>query len=79
MTGAAMDGVQTHAFSGQANHDFLPGRLELRSVALLAEPKPWVPLSRGQCLLLAMTLRRAVSEQRGGAGDPKSRSVARAG
>ncbi len=77
MIGAAEDGALTHASSGQATRDFLPGGFKLRSVTLLTEPKPWMPLSRGECLLLAMTLRRTVSEQRGDAVDPESRSGAR--
>ena len=60
MTEAALDGVWTHVLTGQPNRDFLPGGFELRSVALPSEPKPWVPLSRGECLLLEMALRRAV-------------------
>ena len=74
MTGVALDGVRTHVLTGQPNRDFLPGGFELRSVALASEPKPWVPLSRGQCLLLAMALRRAMSERRGGAASPESRA-----
>jgi hypothetical protein len=74
MTGVDRDSVQTHAFNGQANRDFLPSGLELRSVALPSEPKRWVPLSRGECLLLAMALRRALSEQRGGAVNAESRA-----
>jgi hypothetical protein len=74
MTGTALDGIRTHALTGQPNRDFLPGGFELRSVALPTEPERWVLLSRGECLLLAMTLRRAVSEQRGGAVDPESRA-----
>jgi hypothetical protein len=57
MTGSIRDGVQMHAFSSQANRDFLPTGFELRSVALAAEPQRWVPLSRSECLLVAMTLR----------------------
>lgn len=70
MTEAARDGVQTHASSGQASRDFLPGGLELRGAVLPAEPKPWVPLSGGECLLLAMTLRRTMSGQRGESREP---------
>jgi hypothetical protein len=72
MMGAAR-GAQMHASTGQANRDFLPDGLELRAVALPAEPKPWVPLSRGECLLLALMLRRTASEQRGEAVDAERR------
>jgi hypothetical protein len=79
MTGAATGDAQTYALCGPANRDFLPSGLELRSVMLPAEPKPWVPLSRGKCLQFAMMLRQTVSGQRDEAVDPERRSGARAG
>ena len=70
MTGATRGGVQMHAPRGQTDRDFLPGGFELRSSAPLAEPNRWVPLSRGECLLLALTLQRIVFAQRGDMVDP---------
>ena len=62
MIGVAEDGALTHASTGQAKRDFLPGGFGLRRGVLPAEPQRWMPLSRGEC---PMTLRRAVSAQRG--------------
>jgi hypothetical protein len=63
MTGAAIDDAQTHAPRGLGNRDFLPSGFELPSRGPLTEPKRWVPLSRGECLFLALTLRRAGSRE----------------
>ncbi len=76
MTEAVRGGVQMHALSGHPNRDFLPGGFELCGVALPTEPKAWVPLSRGECLLLAMALRRAVSKQPRAAVGPERRLLA---
>ena len=59
MKSAAAEGVPPHTQPPLGRADFLPAGSELREPPMPIEPQPWTPLSRVECLRLALLLHRA--------------------
>lgn len=59
MKSAVAEGVPPHTQRPLGHADFLPASPEPRLPSMPVEPQPWTPLSRVECLRLALLLHRA--------------------